>query len=231
MRKPFCEVCGEPASNVHHLDKNPHNNSSENLASLCLLCHMAFHNDPFQLRVYDTTIASIEPVGIIDVYGLETADGNHNFVANGLVVHNCEFQGRTHGVRHFTQRGDLHSPRNIPTKPPVKETIVLKKLGVLVLTIVACVAMATTFIRSDTTAGAMNQPRDQTSCSPAESPNSKTVYLHARPEAQPKRPKPPIILRPSIQTLGPFRLPVFVVPDRPEQHDLTTRRPGGTSSD
>jgi hypothetical protein len=94
LRKPYGEVWGEPASDQHHLDENPHNTSPENLASLCVACHKAFHNDPFQLRVYETTITSIEPVGVIDVYGLETADGNHNFVANGLVVRNCDFQGR-----------------------------------------------------------------------------------------------------------------------------------------
>lgn len=106
----------------------------------------------------------------------------------------------------------------------------------LVLTIVACVAMAATFIRSEATVGATNQPRDQTTtktCSPTETPKSKTVYLHARPGNKPeaKRPKPPIILRPAIQDVGPFRLPVFVVPDRPEQKDRTARQPGGSTSD
>jgi len=91
LRKPCCEVCGEPARHVHHFDENPYNNSAENLISLCIPCHRAFHNDPFQLRVYETAIASVEPVGIIDVYALDTVDGGLNFVANGLVVQNCEF--------------------------------------------------------------------------------------------------------------------------------------------
>jgi flavin-dependent thymidylate synthase len=92
LKKPSCEICGHPAQEVHHLDKDEHNNSSENLLSLCIVCHNAFHNDPFQLRVYPGTIESIEPVGVDDVYDVEVESGNHNFVADGFVVHNCEFK-------------------------------------------------------------------------------------------------------------------------------------------
>lgn len=94
LRKPFCEVCGEPAREVHHLDKNPHNNSPENIVSLCIPCHKALHHDPFHLRVYETPISSVEPVGTIDVYALETVGDHRNFVANGLIVQNCEFSDR-----------------------------------------------------------------------------------------------------------------------------------------
>lgn len=87
-----CCVCGHPAAEVHHLDENPHNNDPANLAAVCRVCHKAFHNDPFQLCVYATEIVSIEPSGVQDVYDLEVEDANHNFVAEGIVVHNCEFK-------------------------------------------------------------------------------------------------------------------------------------------
>lgn len=92
QRRPHCEICGHPAAEVHHLDRDEHNNVPENLLSVCIVCHNAFHNDPFQLRVYAGAIESIEYVGVDDVYDLEVESGNHNFVADGFVVHNCEFK-------------------------------------------------------------------------------------------------------------------------------------------
>jgi flavin-dependent thymidylate synthase len=90
--KKDCEICGYPAKDVHHLDNDESNNKLDNLLSVCKICHKAFHNDPFQLRIYPGTIASIEYIGIDDVYDLEVESENHNFVADGFVVHNCEFK-------------------------------------------------------------------------------------------------------------------------------------------
>jgi len=89
----------------------------------------------------------------------------------------------------------------------------MKRIGGLLLVLVACAAVASTFIRSDVTAGATShQPRDQTPvCKPA---------LPLQRE--------PVILRPNSK--GPFRLPVFVVPGR-EQKDRTARQPGGSASE
>lgn len=53
---------------------------------------MTEQDDNFQLRVYPGIIESIEKVGIDDVYDLEVVSDNHNFVADGFVVHNCEFK-------------------------------------------------------------------------------------------------------------------------------------------
>jgi protein-arginine kinase activator protein McsA len=36
-----CEQCGKPASDRHHKDGDPGNNTAENVASLCRRCHMA----------------------------------------------------------------------------------------------------------------------------------------------------------------------------------------------
>jgi thymidylate synthase (FAD) len=43
-------------------------------------------------RAYAVEIASITPAGVEDVYDLQVASDNHNFVANGFIVHNCEFK-------------------------------------------------------------------------------------------------------------------------------------------
>ena len=42
---PLCEACHglKPARIVHHIDENPHNNSADNLRSLCFVCHEKIH--------------------------------------------------------------------------------------------------------------------------------------------------------------------------------------------
>ena len=44
--KGKCEVCGEPASQVHHLDEDKANHKLENLAILCVRCHAILHTGP-----------------------------------------------------------------------------------------------------------------------------------------------------------------------------------------
>lgn len=40
----FCEECwDDKILQVHHIDKNPQNNSIDNLVKLCLYCHMKKH--------------------------------------------------------------------------------------------------------------------------------------------------------------------------------------------
>lgn len=39
-----CEICGEPAYCVHHLDEDKSNQSLDNLVALCHKCHMILHN-------------------------------------------------------------------------------------------------------------------------------------------------------------------------------------------
>lgn len=44
--KPYvCEICGEPATEVHHKDLNFLNNTPENLIVLCKKCHSAAHSE------------------------------------------------------------------------------------------------------------------------------------------------------------------------------------------
>ena len=43
--KGKCEVCGEPAKMVHHIDGDKGNHSIDNLIALCWGCHEPLHND------------------------------------------------------------------------------------------------------------------------------------------------------------------------------------------
>lgn len=85
-----CEICGSTVDvEVHHIDKNHNNNNPENLISLCSSCHTRVHNQSL-LVIYADEIISITKVGIEDVYDIEMPN-YHNYVANGIVVHNCAY--------------------------------------------------------------------------------------------------------------------------------------------
>ena len=67
---------------------------ASNLQTLCSKCHREksanekSSHRPNAFRPRWTQVVSIEPVGSEDVYDI-TVEGWHNFLANGLVVHNC----------------------------------------------------------------------------------------------------------------------------------------------
>lgn len=85
-----CEICGSTNDvEVHHIDKNHNNNNPENLISLCSSCHTRVHNQSL-LVIYADEIVSITKIGIEDVYDIEMTN-YHNYVANGIVVHNCAY--------------------------------------------------------------------------------------------------------------------------------------------
>lgn len=57
---PVCEVkgCTHVASLVHHKDKNPRNNSQDNLMSVCQPCHERIHaQDRFRPRTHAVALA------------------------------------------------------------------------------------------------------------------------------------------------------------------------------
>lgn len=88
-KKDYCELCGNTDSlEQHHWDKNPKNYSEDNLITVCTQCHKLIHG-PGTLGVFSDKIVSIQYVGTEDVYDIEM-QGVHNFVANGLIVHNCQ---------------------------------------------------------------------------------------------------------------------------------------------
>jgi predicted transcriptional regulator len=39
----FCDICGDPANQVHHIDKNSLNNDPKNIMSVCESCHRTLH--------------------------------------------------------------------------------------------------------------------------------------------------------------------------------------------
>lgn len=93
IRDGVCELCGEKAKEnrnleIHHKDGNVHNNSPENLIALCSHCHRKVHKIG-GLAVFKDKIKSIIPLSTERVYDLQMEAPYHNFVANGIVVHNC----------------------------------------------------------------------------------------------------------------------------------------------
>ena len=89
-----CQVsgCHEDACDRHHIDENPHNNVSSNLIGLCPKHHRHMHTRSRLEKAVPAKIVSITCVGVQPVYDLEVEDPNHTFVAEGIVVHNCEIK-------------------------------------------------------------------------------------------------------------------------------------------
>lgn len=88
-----CYSCGCTDTDmleVHHVDGDPINNSEENLRLLCYKCHKAWHRGQAVQVVYRDKIVSITAAGSTDTYDIAMEGVNHNFVANGVVVHNCQ---------------------------------------------------------------------------------------------------------------------------------------------
>lgn len=92
-KKSYCELCGNTDINsleVHNIDENHFNNVPSNLITLCESCHQRVHNKNLLFAIPDTVV-SIEYVGCIPVFDIEMDSPYHNFVANGVVVHNCNY--------------------------------------------------------------------------------------------------------------------------------------------
>ena len=86
-----CWICSSESNlQVHHIDENRDNNKENNLATLCPSCHQALHNKNLQTLIYDDIISK-EYVGEQDVFDLSVSSEHKNFVANGVIVHNCNY--------------------------------------------------------------------------------------------------------------------------------------------
>lgn len=81
--------CGEDAEERHHIDGNPNNNDESNIDFLCIKCHKARHHDNAKV-VFAERIVSIEYSRYDDTYDIEVDHECHNFVANGIIVHNSQ---------------------------------------------------------------------------------------------------------------------------------------------
>lgn len=89
--KGYCEICGSTFQvEIHHIDKNHSNNYPENLISVCKSCHGGLHHNSLTILHADE-ITSITYVGKDKVYDLEMDSIYHNYNANGIIVHNCNY--------------------------------------------------------------------------------------------------------------------------------------------
>lgn len=78
-----CEVCGSMHNlNVHHIDEDRENNDPSNFLKVA----------------YFDEVVSITQGPIVEVYDLVMEAPNHNFVANGIVVHNCNYSKSKFGT-------------------------------------------------------------------------------------------------------------------------------------
>ncbi len=92
----ICSICGTNKNlNVHHIDKDRGNNNPCNLITLCESCHLRVHKHSL-LSLYADNIVSIEKAEIEDVYDIEMPI-YHNYIANGIVAHNCNYSKKKFG--------------------------------------------------------------------------------------------------------------------------------------
>lgn len=78
---------------VHHRDRDPFNNKLENLQVLTHQAHQQLHGQSCARnfgdgRLGEWRVLSVEARGEEDTFDVQCPDPYHNFVANGLVVHN-----------------------------------------------------------------------------------------------------------------------------------------------
>lgn len=89
-----CEICGTDKSiEMHHKDRNPRNNEESNIMFLCSKHHHLWHKQG-SIGVFKDKVISIKYVGEEEVYDIAMQEPYNNFVANSIVVHNCQLSQR-----------------------------------------------------------------------------------------------------------------------------------------
>lgn len=87
----FCSNCKkECKTELHHIDKNPKNYDKSNIMELCNMCHKAIHKKEIKEVAIPNKIVSIKYVGVEDTYDICMKGENHNYIANGFLVHNSQ---------------------------------------------------------------------------------------------------------------------------------------------
>ncbi len=95
--KGYCEICGKKDDlQVHHIDEDRNNNYPSNLITLCNSCHLRVHSKNLEVAYLDE-ITSIESIEAVPVYDIEMDSKYSNFIANGVVVHNCNYANTKFG--------------------------------------------------------------------------------------------------------------------------------------
>jgi thymidylate synthase (FAD) len=98
-----CQSCGERGGKLHAHHIKPVVSHPElardfdNLTTLCVSCHRAEHFQSGEMRMGKGVTLTARPQKIVKVklvgeeptYDISVAGDNHNFVANGIIVHNC----------------------------------------------------------------------------------------------------------------------------------------------
>lgn len=89
-----CKFCGTNQNlELHHVNKNTKDISEDNIKVLCSHCHRLWHKSG-TIGVFYDKVVGIDSCGEEDVYDISMASDTHNFVANGIVVHNCQESSR-----------------------------------------------------------------------------------------------------------------------------------------
>ena len=100
-RTGVCEWCGfRGVTEFHHKNKNLHEYNF-NIVELCVSCHKAVHRKEITQRIVLSEITSIEYFGVEDTYDIMMTAPNHNFIADGFVVHNSQQSQRYVNMNEF----------------------------------------------------------------------------------------------------------------------------------
>lgn len=113
-----CEFCGSKKNvEIHHVNTKPYDNRKANLKYLCSNCHKLWHK-PGTIGVFKDKVVKIEYVGVEKVYDISMEDPHHNFVANGIVVHNCQESSRycNYSQERFGEEITVIKPVDIPSE-------------------------------------------------------------------------------------------------------------------
>ena len=95
-----CEVCKQaPYEETHHVNMDHEDNRIENLMAVCRKCHKRLHaahaGYPKAWEkgrgAFSDAVVSIEEFGEEDVYDVHMPAPHHNFLADGIIVHNCAY--------------------------------------------------------------------------------------------------------------------------------------------
>ena len=87
-----CQLCGcqDVKLHIHHIDKNIKNTHPSNALTLCPACHALVHGKKRTKKIIEDVITEINYVGKKQTYDIEMRAPYHNFIANGILVHNSQ---------------------------------------------------------------------------------------------------------------------------------------------